>query len=351
MRKIEEAVSKIETPDITLKEKAKRKLDSLTKPPGSLGKLEELAQDFVLMTGKETPCIKNKAIFTLAADHGVAEEGISAFPKEVTPQMVYNFLKGGAAINVLAKHAGARIIVADAGVAEDFKPEPGLKIKKVNRGTGNIAKGPAMTREEAVAAVENGIELFHEELGRGIDIAGTGEMGIGNTTPSSAITAVITKMPVAEVTGRGTGIDEKTLPHKIQVIKNAIRINNPDPEDGLDILSKVGGFEIGGLAGIFLAAAANRIPAVIDGFISGAAALIAQKIEPKAAHYMFAGHSSVEKGHKAALDHLGLEPILDLRMRLGEGTGAALAISVIEAGIKIFTQMATFESAGVSGKS
>lgn len=347
--KLKKTLSEIEVLDDSLAENVRRRLDNLTKPPGSLGRLEELAARFVKITGNENPLIKNRVIFTLAADHGVTDEGVSAFPKEVTSQMVYNFLKGGAGINVLAEHTGARVVVADVGVASDLEPQPGLIIRKVGCGSGNIAKGPAMTEEEAVRAVESGIEIFFEEFEKGMDIAGTGEMGIGNTTPSSAITAVITQIPVEEVTGKGTGIDDKTLPRKIEVIKKAIGINNPDPEDGLDILSKVGGFEIGGLAGIILGAASKRMPVVIDGFISGAAALIAYKLKPETKDYMIAGHASAEKGHRAILDYIGLEPVLDLGLRLGEGTGAALGISMVEAGVKILTGMATFEDARVAG--
>ena len=332
-------------------ESTRKRLDNLTKPPGSLGRLEELAGRVVQITGKENPSTENKVIFTLAADHGVTDEGVSAFPKEVTAQMVYNFLRGGAGINVLAKHTGARVVVADLGIASDLAPQPGLIIKKVNYGTKNMAKGPAMTGKEAVRAIESGIEIFLEEFEKGVDIAGTGEMGIGNTSPASAITSVITGKPVDKVTGRGTGIDDSTLLRKAAVIKKAIDANRPDPSNAVDVLAKVGGFEIGGLAGIILGAASKRVPVVIDGFISGAAALIAYRIEPKVKDYMIAGHSSVEQGHKAILDYIGLEPVLDLKLRLGEGTGAALGISMVGAGVKILTQMATFESAHVAGQS
>jgi nicotinate-nucleotide--dimethylbenzimidazole phosphoribosyltransferase len=265
--------------------------------------------------------------------------------------MVYNFLNNGAGINVLARHVGARVVVVDMGVACDLKDNPALIVKKVNYGTKNMAKGPAMTRDEAIKSIENGIKVFEEELPGGINIIGTGDMGIGNTTPSSAIVAAITGRSVEEVTGRGTGIDDNALYGKIAAIKEALRINKPDSKDGIDILSKVGGFEIGGLAGVILAAAANRVPVVIDGFISGAAALIAYTLEPKVKDYMIAAHCSVERGHKIALEFLGLKPVLDLNLRLGEGTGAALAMNIVEAGVKILNEMATFQSAGVSEKS
>ena len=352
MEKLRETIGKIESVDGTFEEKTQNRLDSLTKPQGSLGRLEELAKQIVEITGNEMPKLDRKVIFTLAGDHGVASSGVSAYPKEVTPQMVYNFLAGGAGINVLAKHVGAEVVVADLGVACDLKAHPDLIIKKVNYGTKNIAEGAAMTKEEAVKSIENGIGVFEEKfraLG-GIDIAGTGEMGIANTTPSSAIVSVITGKEVNMVTGRGTGIDDARLQLKIKTIEKAIQINKPDPDDALDVLSKIGGFEIGGLVGIILAASSLRVPVVIDGFISSAAALVAYKLEPKTRDYMISAHFSVERGHAAIFDYLGLKPLLDLNLRLGEGTGAALAIGVAEAAVKILTQMATFDDAGVSKK-
>jgi len=347
---MKKTIARIDNRDGRLAEEAQKRLDNLTKPQGSLGRLEEFAKCIVEITGMKNPKLGRKVIFTMAGDHGVVENNVSAFPKEVTPQMVYNFLKGGAGINVLARHVGARVVIVDMGVACDLKGDPSLIIKKVNYGTRNMAKGPAMSREEAIASIENGIKVFEDERNNGIDIAGTGDMGIGNTTPSSAIVSVITGRDVEEVTGRGTGINDRALTCKIAAIKEALKINRPDPRDGLDVLTKVGGFEIGGLAGVILAAASHRIPVVIDGFISGAAALIAYTLEPKTKDYMIAAHCSVEQGHKAALAHLGLRPILDLDLRLGEGTGAALAMHIVEAGVKILNEMATFESAGVSEK-
>lgn len=350
MSRLTETVRKIVEPDAKIMALAQLRLDNLTKPLASLGRLEELAKQITGITGRENPELTKKVIFTLAADHGVTAEGVSAFPKEVTAQMVYNFLRGGAGINVLARHAGAKVIIVDIGVAEDLKPDPKLVIKKINYGTKNMAKEPAMTKEEAVKAIEAGIELVEEELKTGIDILGIGEMGIGNTTSASAITACFTNRALEEVVGRGTGLDDAGLKNKIAVIKKSLLINRPDPADPLDVLSKVGGFEIAGLAGIILAAAAHKIPVVIDGFISTAAALAAFKIEPKVKGYLIAAHNSVEKGHKVILEHIGLRPLLDLDLRLGEGTGGALGIGLADAAVKILTQMATFKSANVSEK-
>ena len=351
MKRLNEIISRIEKIDYSLNKETQTRLDNLTKPQGSLGKLEDLARHVVEITRTKSPKLKNKVVFTLASDHGVTEEGISLFPKEVTAQMVNNFLEGGAGINVLAGHVGARVIVVDMGVAVDFEPKPNLILKKVAYGTKNIARGPAMTRDEAIQSIENGIEVFEEEFNKGIDIVATGEMGIGNTTSASAIASVITGALVKDVTGRGTGISDDSLANKIEVIKKAIEINTPDKDDGIAVLSKLGGFEIGGLAGIILAAASRRIPIVVDGFISSAAALIAYKIEPKVKDYMIAAHCSVEKGHIIVWNYLGLKPILDFNLRLGEGTGAALAMSIVDAGVKILSEMATFGQANVSNQS
>ena len=359
MGRIKETIKRIGPVNKKLMEEAQRKLDNLTKPKGSLGRLEELAKRVVGITGKKNPSLKNKVIFTMAGDHGVVEEGVSAFPQEVTPQMVYNFIKGGAGINVLARHIGARVVVVDMGVASELKMKNSpfakatedkekLKIKKIGYGTKNMAKGSAMTREEAIKAIEAGIEVFEEEYKNGINILGLGDMGIGNTTPSSAITTVITGRPVEEVTGRGTGINDGIFENKIKVIKKAIKLNKPNPNDPIDVLAKVGGFEIGGLAGSFLAAAAHKVPVVTDGFIVTAGALIAFELEPRVKDYIFASHSSVEVGHRAILEKMGLRPLLNLDMRLGEGTGACLGINLIEVGAKILTEMATFGEAEVS---
>lgn len=331
-------------------ESAQKHLDNLTKPVGSLGRLEEFARRLVAIAANNSPLLDKKVIFTFAGDHGVTEEGVSAFPKEVTPQMVLNFLRGGAGINVLARHAGAEVIVVDIGVDHDFGEVDGLVKIKVVKGTKNFTKGPAMTKDEALKCIETGIELAEGYAKKGYKIFGTGDMGIGNTTPSSAIASILTGKPVAEVTGKGTGITDESLKNKIRVIEDGIKLNKPYPKDAVDVLSKVGGAEIGGIAGLVLGAAANRIPVVIDGFISTAGALIAYCIKPEVKDYMFAAHNSVEIGHKAILDKMGLRPILDLDLRLGEGTGAALAMLMIEAGLRIYKEMATFGEAGVSEK-
>lgn len=340
---------RIEGVDNTLLALAGERLDSLTKPLGSLGRLEEFAKRIVAITGNPMPPpFGKKAIFVFAGDHGVVEEGVSLFPKEVTVQMVHNFLRGGAGINVLARHAGADVVVIDVGVDHDFADEPGLIRRKVVRGTRNMRKGPAMTRSEAAQTIEAGIALAREYAQRGYRIFGTGDMGIGNTTASSAIASVMTGAAPADVTGKGTGISDESLMSKIAVIEDAIRLNGPDPAFPLDVLAKVGGAEIGGIAGLILGAASLGIPVVIDGLISTAGAIIAWAMEPAAADYMFAAHNSVEKGHRIMLERMGLDPILNMGLRLGEGTGAALAITLVEAGLKIYREMATFDEAGVS---
>ena len=327
---------------------AKKRLDNLTKPPGSLGRLEEFAERLVAIAEDASPAPGKKVIFTFAGDHGVVDEGVSAYPGEVTVQMVHNFLEGGAGINVLARHAGAKVVVIDMGVNHDFGKKKGLVDAKVVKGTRNFTKGPAMTRSEAVKSIEAGIRLADRFAKKGYGLFGTGDMGIGNTTPSSAIAAVLTGREVARVTGKGTGITDSSLERKIKVIEEAIRLNAPDARDALDVLSKVGGAEIGGIAGLVLGAASNRVPVVIDGFISTAGALIAYTLQPATADYMFASHNSVEAGHRAMLEKMGLVPVMDLGLRLGEGTGAALGMGLIEAGLKIYLEMATFKEAGVS---
>lgn len=351
MPNLKEAIEAIQPADRECLRRARVRLDRLTKPVGSLGRLEELAACYVAMTREERPKVPRAAIFTFAADHGVASEGVSAYPSSVTAQMVLNFLRGGAAVNVLASHIGAEVLVVDIGVAHEFGPLPNLIARKVAPGTKNLTREPAMSREEAIRAVEVGIELAAQAVQRGIGLVGTGDMGIGNTTPSAAITAVMTGQPVAAVTGRGTGVDEEGYGRKVTVIERALDLHRPNPEDPLDLLAKVGGLEIAGLAGLILGAAANRVPVVLDGFIAGAAALIAAELQPCCREYMIASHRSVERGHQAVLDRLGLTPLLDLDLRLGEGTGACLGISLVQASIKILTQMATFDEAGVSERS
>jgi nicotinate-nucleotide--dimethylbenzimidazole phosphoribosyltransferase len=343
-----ETLASIRPVDPVMLEKAQVMLDKKTKPLGSLGRLEEFGRRFAAITGSLEPDTTKKVIYTFAGDHGVTEEGISAFPREVTPQMVFNFLRGGAGVNVLARHCGAEVCVVDVGVDHDFGELAGLIGKKVARGTRNFTKGPAMTRDEALAAMRVGIELAGQARAEGVAMVGTGEMGIGNTTPSSAIIAALSGTPVWEVTHRGTGISESALENKIRVIELGLAINRPDPKDPLDVLAKVGGLEIAGIAGLVLGCAANRIPVVIDGFISTAGALIAAEMDPHVKDYVFAAHQSVEIGHRFMLERIGVEPILDLRMRLGEGTGAALAMGLIEAGVKILKEMATFGEAGVA---
>ena len=330
---------------------ARARQDTLTKPLGSLGRLEDISVLLAGIYGQPIPQIRRKAVILAAGDHGVVAEGVSAYPQGVTPQMVYNFLRGGAAINVLARHAGADIVILDAGVAADLAPHPLLRSVKVAKGTGNIAVGPAMTHQQAIQCIETGIEAARGQIAEGASIIACGDMGIGNTTSSSAITAVITGVDPALTTGRGAGLDDAALSHKREVVRRAIEVNRPDPRDGLDVLAKVGGFEIGVLAGAMLGTAASCRPVVVDGFISGAAALIAWTMAPTARHYFIASHQSVELGHRVALDAMELVPLLDMGMRLGEGTGAALAMPIIEAAARCLAEMATFAEAGVSERS
>jgi nicotinate-nucleotide--dimethylbenzimidazole phosphoribosyltransferase len=348
MNLLTETLARIQPVDPELLAKAQAKLDHKTKPIGSLGRLEEFACRFVAITGNLTSTVTKKTIFTFAGDHGVVEEGISAFPREVTPQMVFNFLQGGAGVNVLARHSGAEVLVVDIGVDFTFEEMPGLIRKKIASGTRNFTKGPAMTRDEALAAIGVGIELADLARAEGVTLVGTGEMGIGNTTPSSAIIAAFSGLSARQVTHRGTGISDSALENKIRVIERGLAVNLPDPNDPLDVLAKVGGLEIAGIAGLILGCAANRIPVVVDGFISTAGALIASELHPSVKEYLFAAHRSVEIGHGFMLERIGVEPILDLGLRLGEGTGAALAMGIIEAAVKVLYEMATFAEAGVA---
>jgi len=347
---LEEIVAKIAPLEEAAMAIARDRQDALTKPRGSLGRLEDLSIQLAGIFGQPLPEIKHKVIVTMAGDHGVVAAGVSAYPQTVTAQMVNNFLSGGAAINVLARHVGARVVVVDMGVASDLKPHPDLVDKKVALGTGNITCGPAMSRDQALQAIMAGVEVVETELERGLDILGIGEMGIGNTTPSSAIASVVTGQPPKDTVGRGTGVDDAGLARKINAVERALLVNRPDPADALDVLAKIGGFEIGGLVGATLAAAAHRKPVMVDGFISTAAAMIAVILAPKVRRYLIAAHRSQERGHRIMLDWLGLEPLLGLEMRLGEGTGAAIGISLAEAACKILREMATFGEADVSEK-
>ena len=350
MRRLLNAVSGIGPLDDEAMRAVRERQGRLTKPAGSLGRLEELSVQLAGITACASPQVRQRAIIVMAGDHGVTAEGVSAYPQEVTPQMVYNFVRGGAAINVLARHAGARVVVVDAGVAAELEPHPMILSRRVAAGTRNLAAGPAMTYEQAIACLEVGIDVVDAEVARGLELVGTGDMGIGNTTASSAIVAAITGAPVKDVTGRGTGLDERQLAHKVKVIERALEVNRPNPADPIDVLAKVGGFEIGGLAGVMLGAACRRIPVVIDGFISGAAALIATELCPRVRDYLIAAHSSVEIGHRVLLEHMELVPLLNLNLRLGEGTGSALAMLLVDASTRILCEMATFEEAGVSGR-
>ncbi len=345
---LNDVATQIREIDETVEIETKRRLDRLTKPQGSLGRLEELAVQYCAITGERKPAVPRSAVFTFAADHGVVDEGVSAYPRDVTAQMVLNFLRGGAGVNVLARHVGVEVRVVDIGVAHVFGPMTGLIDRKVMMGTHNMVHQPAMSRAQAEQAVLIGVALATEAIHEGVGLVGTGEMGIGNTTSSAAISAVMTGSHVQEVTGLGTGIDEQGRRRKIEAIERALDRHRPDAGNPLDVLSKIGGLEIAGMAGLMLGAAAARVPVVLDGFIAGAAALIACRLEPRCRRYLIASHRSVEKGHRAVLEHLGLKPLFDLDLRLGEGTGACLGMSLVQAAIKILNEMATFGEAGVS---
>jgi len=347
VKKLKEYIKEIKPVSRRLDNEVQAHLDSLTKPPGSLGRLESLVKDYIAITGKNPPSINKKTIFVMAGDHAIAEEGVSAFPAEVTPQMVFNFLSGGAAINVLANHAGCKTKVVDMGVNADFEKLDGLIDRKVRKGARNFAKEEAMTEDELVQAVTAGIELAEAEAGAGVNIIGTGDMGIANTTPSTAIFAELFGIEPETITGAGTGLDGKGISRKASVIKDSLLKHRPF-SNPLDVLKKVGGFEIAGITGLIFGSAKRGVPVMIDGFISTAASAVAVKTAPHILDNLFFSHLSNEQGHKAVVEKLGVEPILNLGMRLGEGTGSALAISVVEAGVKIYNEMATFKSAGVA---
>ncbi len=348
---LEATYRKIFPQDTSYREQAIARLEQLTMPHWALGDLMDLAVDLAGMTRSMNPPVKRKKVVVMVGDHGVVEEGVSKYPSEVTAQMVYNFVNGGAGINALAGQVGAEVVVADIGTAVDMTElavSGKIIAKKIGNGTANMVKGPAMSRTHAVLAVEAGIEIAGS-LAAETDVFGTGDMGIGNTTPSAAIAAVLTGKDVSTLTGRGTGIDDDQLQHKIRTIEKAISMNNPDPKDGLDVLAKVGGFEIGAIAGLIIGAAAFQKPVVVDGFISTAGALIAYNLEPFVRDYIICSHKSVEPGHRIMHDHLQLRPLLDLNLRLGEGTGGALAMSLIDSAVAVLTEVATFEEAGVTG--
>jgi nicotinate-nucleotide--dimethylbenzimidazole phosphoribosyltransferase len=350
---LKEILSGISPFDRETYERAKRRTQDLLMPYLALGRLHEISWQVAGITGKFPEGLPRKAIMVGAGDHGVVEEGVSLFPQEVTRQMIFSFLKGWGAINVLADHVGARVIVVDFGVKGPVDPlwleaKDRFYSMKIREGTNNITKGPAMSPEEAEKVILKGFEVFEKEFEKGLDMIGTGDMGIGNTTSSACVICAITGFAPEEIVGRGTGLSDEALRRKIQVVQKALEINKPDPNDPIDVLHKVGGLEIGGITGWILGGARSRIPVVIDGFISTASALLAVKMEPKVKDYLIAGHLSAERGHKKALQYLGLKPILDLQMRLGEGTGACLAFEIVEAAVKILSKMPSFEEAGVS---
>ena len=347
-RFIAEAIASIPAPDASWEERAWARLDSLTKPPRSLGYLEELAQRLAVLQGSERPSIPRKTIVLMAGDHGVTAHGVSPYPSEVTAQMVANFVEGGAAINQLATHAGANVLVVDVGVAHDLPSADGLLAARVRNGTADMTQGAAMTREQAAAAVRVGIRVVGDLVREGVDIVGTGDMGIGNTTASAAVVSVLAGADPAQVVGPGTGLDPAGVARKADVVRRAIEVNGPDVADPLDVLAKVGGLEIAGLAGVVIGAASCGVPVVSDGYISGAATLAALRLAPAARPWAFASHRSAEPGHRLVLEVLGLRPVLELDMRLGEGTGAALAIEVMDAACAVMSGMATFAEAGVS---
>jgi nicotinate-nucleotide--dimethylbenzimidazole phosphoribosyltransferase len=349
MNLIEKSIAAIDPPDADIFAKANQRLADQARPAGSLGMLETVSARLAAIFGTLNVQLTHKAIITCAGDHGVTEEGVSLFPPEVTPQMVFNFVNGGASINVLGKHAGARVIAADLGVNFDFDPQLPIFHKKVAKGTANFARVPAMTRQQAEQSIVAGIDIVNALIAQGpLKMLGTGDMGIGNTTPSTAIIAAFSGLAVEKLTGRGTGIDDAALINKIRVIENALALHRPDPKDPLDVLTKVGGFEIGGLAGLVIGAAAAGIPVVCDGLIATAGALIACEMAPAAKDYLFASHRSVEVGHAFMHERLGVVPLLDLKFRLGEGTGAAVAMELLDAATRVLSDIKTFEEVAIA---
>lgn len=348
-KEIENRISAIVPPDAAMYAKACQRLAEQARPAGSLGLLETVSARLAAIFRTLDVQLKHKFIVTCAGDHGVVEEGVSLYPQAVTPQMVLNFISGGASINVLARHAGAVVKAADLGVNFDFDPKLPLFHKKVAKGTANFAQVPAMSRDQAEQSIIAGIEIVDELVSQGpVDLLGTGDMGIGNTTPSSAIIAAFSGIAVEKLTGRGTGLDDAALANKIRVIENALALHQPDPHDPIDVLAKVGGFEIGGLAGLVLGAAMAGIPVVCDGLIATAGALIACELAPAAKAYLFASHRSAEIGHAFMHERLGLEPLLDLQLRLGEGTGASLAMELMDAATRVLWEIRSFSEAAVA---
>jgi nicotinate-nucleotide--dimethylbenzimidazole phosphoribosyltransferase len=347
---LETTITQIQPLDAALLTLAQQHLDHLTKPPGSLGRLEELARRYVAITRQVQPRVGRKTVVIFAADHGVVAEGVSAYPQAVTAQMVHNFVRGGAAINALARQAGAVVQVVDIGVATDLPALPGLLLHKVRPGTANIVHGPAMSRQEALQCLDIGIRLAKQCARGGVSLVATGDMGIGNTTPSSALVALFTGAPVEQVTGYGTGIDEAARRRKVTVIERALQCNAPSAQDALGALAAVGGLEIGGIAGLILGCARYRLPILVDGLIATAGALVAAALQPLVKDYMIATHASVEVGQQIAWRYLGQTPLFDLGLRLGEGTGAVLAMPLVEAAVRVYTDMATFAQAGVSDR-
>ena len=343
---LDKALNMIGRLDIDLMSRVQERLDSLTKPLGSLGRLEDTVKQLAGITGRYYPEVDKKAVVIMCSDNGVVDEGISQAPKSITSSVTRNFMKGITGINVLSRHAGADIMVVDIGVDDELDLE-GIRNKKIRRGTWNIIKGPAMTRDEAVRCIETGIEMVGELKGKGYNLLGTGEMGIGNTTTSSAVASVLTGISPELMVGRGAGLTTEALTNKVEVVRKAIGINSPDPKDAVDVLAKVGGFDIAGLSGCFIGAAAHRIPILIDGFISSTAALAAVNIKPEVKNFIFPSHGSAEPGSKRVMEALGMEPMLNLSMRLGEGTGAALAFHIIDAAVAAYKNMGTFGDANI----
>lgn len=347
---IRQLIESVRPADCSLAPQAQAHLDNLTKPQGSLGMLEEIAVKFVVASGRLTPVLEKKKISCFVADHGVAVEKVSAFPAEVTPQMVYNMLAGGAGINVLGRHAGADVEIVDVGVNHEFSAHPGLVLRKVRPGSANMAEGPAMSPHDAAQALMCGADLARKAREEGYHLLGTGEMGIANTTPATALYAVLLGMPTDSITGKGSGIDPARLEHKKAVLRRALEVNAEHCRTPFGVLASLGGYEIAAIAGYVIGAASCRLPVVIDGFISSAGAVAAMKLCPDVEDYLFFSHLSDEPGHRAVMRQLGIRPLFDFNLRLGEGTGAALAMQVIEGAVKIYNEMATFSSASVSEK-